>query len=217
MRRADGRIGHEPKGVETGAPSRAALLKPALRARLDALLDEGQEIWDRFDTEVRAHRFHPFVPSDYSRVLEVLLRLHRPGLRFLEWGSATGVITIMADLIGYEGYGIEIDPELIDIARGLAGRFESGARFASGSFLPTGYRYRPRKGDGRLGTIARGISAYPELQHPLEDFDVVFGYPWSGEEPIMHDLFRCHGRADARLVLQSATGVEAYLGGQLAG
>ncbi|MDP9348996.1 MAG: hypothetical protein M3P24_07635, partial [Gemmatimonadota bacterium] len=87
-----------------------AELDAALRARLDALLEEGWELWDRFDSEVRRRSWHPFVAADYERVLQALLPLRAPGLRFLEWGSATGVITIMADLLGFDAYGIELDP-----------------------------------------------------------------------------------------------------------
>jgi hypothetical protein len=148
-------------------------------------------------------------------VLQTLVRLRAPGLRFLEWGSATGVITIMADLLGYEAYGIELDPGLVDTARELASRFGSGARFAAGSFLPAGYRFNPRGGDGRQGTIGDGRSAYPVLEHPLEDFDVVYAYPWSGEEALMLDLMRCYGGRDARLLLHSGTeGVRVYRGGR---
>ena len=94
---------------------------PELRARLQALLDEGWEIWDRFDNEVRQRHWHPFVAADYERVLQALLPLRAPGLRFLEWGSATGVITIMADLLGFEACGIELDPSLVRHARGPGG------------------------------------------------------------------------------------------------
>jgi hypothetical protein len=187
----------------------------ALRARLALLSHEGWEIWHRFDAEVRQHSWHPFVAADYERVLQTLLALRRPGLRFLEWGSATGVITIMADLLGFEAYGIELDPELVGIARGLAERFDSRARFAVGSFLPAGYQWRPRTGDGRIGTIGDGVSAYPELQHPLEDFDLVYAFPWPGEEPMMHDLMRCYGGRGARLVLHGGTeGVQVYRSGR---
>lgn len=173
----------------------------ALRARLAAVIEEGRDIWHEFDHEVRRQAFHPFVPADYDRVLERLWRLRAPGARFLEWGSATGVIAIMADMIGFEAYGIELDAQLVALARDLARRHGSGARFAVGSFLPAGYRYRPAHGDGRLGTIGRGPSGYPELEHPLEDFDVVFGYPWSGEAPIMRDVMRVYGAPGARLIL----------------
>jgi SAM-dependent methyltransferase len=176
-------------------------LEPALRARISALSEEGWEIWRRFDEEVRQENWHPFVPADYDHVLQTLLRLRAPGLRFLELGSATGVITIMADMLGYEAYGIELDGKLVDVARELAARFDSGARFAAGSFLPSGYRYRSRTGDDRIGTIGHGASAYPELRHPLEDFDLVYGYPWHGEEPMMLDLMRAYGGRGARLLM----------------
>ena len=178
-----------------------APLEPELRARLGAVMEEGREFWGDFDRQVRRHEFHPFVPANYDRVLRTLLRVRAPGQRFLEWGSATGVITIMADLLGFEAYGIEIDAALVDFARDLARRHGSAARFAVGSFLPTGYRWRDPDNDGRLGTLATGDSGYLQLGHPLEDFDVVFGYPWSGEEPIMRDLMARYGRRGAQLII----------------
>ena len=194
-----------PQGLETA---------PRLRTRLTALCDEGWEIWSRFDTEVRQHAWHPFVPADYDAVLRALLPLRAPGVRFLEWGSALGVITIMADLLGFEAYGIELDPALVRLARGLAVRYESRARFAAGSFLPGGYEWKPRSGDGRLGTIGQGTPGYAELGHPLEDFAVVFAYPWSGEEPMMHDVMRRYGGHEARLLLHGAAeGMEVPRGG----
>ena len=187
----------------------------ALRARLDALMQEGWAIWDRFDTEVRRESFHPFVPGDYESVLQTLLAQRASGPRFLEWGSATGVVTIMADMLGFEAFGIELDGGLVEIARDLAHRFDSKARFAAGSFLPSGYQWRPRDGDGRPGTIGRGPSAYPTLGHPLDEFDLVYGYPWTGEEPLMLDLMRSYGRRGARLLLHGDHGVRVYFGGRL--
>ena len=185
----------------------------ALLDRLAALGAEGGEIWRRFDREVRRKEFHPFVPADYERMLQLLLALRAPGLRFLEWGSATGVITIMADLLGFEAYGIELDPELVEIARGLAARFGSGARFAAGSFIPAGYEWKPRTGDARTGTIGQGVSGYAKLGRALHDFDLVYAYPWDGEDPMMHDLLHARGRPGARLVLAGgAEGVRVYRG-----
>lgn len=198
-----------------GAPDALQGLDPALQARLTAVIQEGWEIWERFDLEVRTESFHPFVAADYERVLQALIPLRAAGRRFLEWGSATGVITILADILGFEAWGIELDPALVEVARGLAERHGSGARFAAGSFLPAGYRFRDRSGDDRIGTLGYGASAYPEIGHPLDDFDVVYGYPWEGEAQLMRDLMDRYGDRHAHLlVLSGNDGVRVFRGGR---
>jgi hypothetical protein len=190
----------------------------ALRARLTALCAEGWALWERFDEEVRRHHFHPFVAAEYERVVDALMRHRGANLRFLEWGAATGVITIIADLLGFDAYGIELDRDLVATARRLAKKFDSRARFVAGSFLPTGYEWCPPDGDGRTATLGTGPSGYLELGHSLDEFDVVFGYPWDGERDLMLDVMRRYGRDDATLLLNHANdGVVAYRHGRVVG
>ena len=174
------------------------------------LYEESRMIVDRFRAEFKEYGWHPFTPARYEGVEQALMSLRRPGLRFLEWGSANGTITIMADMLGFAAFGIELDAELAVQARDLAERFGSAAQFATGSFLPAGYRWESPTGDRRLGTIGEGTSGYHALQTPLEAFDIVYAYPWGGEEPIMHDIMKRFGREDAYLLLQSADGVQIY-------
>jgi hypothetical protein len=203
-------------------PIGSAPVQPAvdaeLRSRLGALCSEGWAIWERFAADVGDRYFHPFVAAEYELVCEALLVHRGPSLRFLEWGSATGVITVMADLLGFEAHGIELDGSLVTVARALAGRFDSRARFAAGSFLPAGYRWRPSDGDGRIGTLGTGPSGYLQLGRSLDEFDLVFGYPWDGEEPMMLDLMNSFGRPGSVLLLNSVTaGIVAYQGGRRIG
>jgi SAM-dependent methyltransferase len=188
----------------------------AVRDRLEELCVEGRALAERFDAEVRRHGFHPFLPADYRGVLRRLEELAPHRGRFLEAGSATGVIAILADLLGYEAYGIELDPSLVETARRLARRYDSGARFAVGSFLPTGYRWVSATGDARLGTIGVGEPAYAELQLELADFDVVCACPWPGEEELYLDLMARHGAPDARLVMPHGQrgNIAVYRGGR---
>ena len=185
-------------------------LDAATRDRLHALIDEGQRVWRRFDEDVRRKNWHPFMPADYESMVNALVPLRAnepPGLRFLEWGSATGVITIAADMLGFEAYGIEIDEQLVAMARDLARTFDSGARFAAGSFLPDDYVWQDEDGDTRLGTLTTdAASGYAELGLGLEAFDLVFGYPWSGEEPVMRDLMKQRAAPHARLMLTGIGG-----------
>jgi hypothetical protein len=187
----------------------------ALAVRLDALIEEGTDLWERFDREVRTNHWHPFVASDYGRALQALMDAHAAGRTFLEWGSATGVITILADLLGFEASGIELDAELVAVARDLASRHGSRARFAVGSFVPAGYQPKFRHGDDRLGTIGDGPSGYRELGHPLEDFDVVYAYPWMGEERVLLDLFNRYGGKHALLLLHGENGITTHRHGRV--
>jgi hypothetical protein len=192
------------------------LMTGALDKRLDALCADGWKIWQRFDDTFRRRHFHPFVPSNYDIARNLLSSLQAPGRRFLEWGSATGIITIMADLMGFDAYGIEIDASLVATACAVASRHRSAARFVVGSFLPAGYRFRAPDGDERTGTIADGPPGYVELGRELTDFDVVFGYPWGGEEAVMLDVMQRYGRSDALLLLyDSDNTVRVYRGGRV--
>lgn len=173
----------------------------SLRDRLAKLCVEGKAIAERFDVDVRSLAFHPFLPADYRGVLHCLEQLEPRGGRFLEAGSATGVITILADLLGWEACGIELDESLVKTARVLAERYGSGARFAAGSFLPAGYEWVSEQGDSRMGTIGTGRPGYEELGLELADFDVVCAFPWPGEESLLLDLMARRGAPDARLLL----------------
>jgi hypothetical protein len=186
-------------------------MEHALQTQLARLIAEGREMARAFDRDVRQENWHPFIAADYDVVLRQLLRLRQPGASFLECGSATGVITIMADLLGFDACGIEIDADLVATAQRLTDKYESTARFALGSFLPTGYEYRDPKGDRRLGTLSQGNSAFPQLGRSLEDFDIVFAYPWNGESAVLQDLMKRHGGSDAQLLLYGDP-VEVYRG-----
>ena len=154
--------------------------------------------------------------ADYNAVQAALVSLRKPGRRLLESGSATGVITIMADLLGFDSCGIELDSSLVDVGRDLASRWRSNARFSAGSFIPMGWEWRRSEGNGRHGTIGQGLSSYLELGRALDDLDVVYAFPWMGEEPMMLDLMRCHGGEYARLVLHTTQGgTRMYRGGRL--
>ncbi len=184
-----------------------------VRDRIDALIEEGMTLFSEFDRSVREKSFHPFVAADYNVVLETLLHLRESRRSsvptFIELGSGHGVITIMADLLGFDAAGIEIDGSLVSIARDLAKRYESKARFAVGSFLPSGYRWKSESGDNRMGTLGSGPSAYLELGRALDDFEIVYAYPWEGEAPIIRDLARRYANPRAKLILMDAVaGVE---------
>lgn len=195
--RADGRLGdwpEAPRGEET------------LFARLRDLCEEGLEISSKLE-RAREGEWDSFVPADYDTVLRSLLEIRGGEGRFLELGSATGVVAIMADLLGFEACGIEIVPDLIAEARGLAERYDSDARFAVGSYMPQGYRYESESGDTRLGALGIGHPAYDELGFELSDFAWVYAYPWPGEGDVIRDVMKHRGAPQATLLIHGHTGV----------
>ncbi len=194
--RADGRLEEWPD-----APAG----ETALFARLRELCEEGLATSARLEG-AREGEWHSFVPGDYDTVLEALLGLREQGGRFLELGSGTGVIAIMADLLGFEACGIEIAPDLVKEARQLAKRYGSAARFATGSFIPAGYTWVSKTGDTRMGTVGVAEPAYAELSYELADFDWVYAYPWPGEAEVLRDLMMRCGGPRARLLLHRYSG-----------
>jgi hypothetical protein len=66
-----------------------------------------------------------------------------------------------------------------------------------------------------MGTIGEGPSAYGKLGLALDDFDVVYAYPWGGEEPLMLDIMHRYGNPNARLLLHGDRDVRVYRGGRL--
>ncbi len=158
-----------------------------------ALLDEADRRIETLMAPRPDRSFRGFVPSDFDAVYRALRRIEidrlAPGTTFLEWGSGLGVVTCLAASLGWDAYGIELQGDLVEQAEQLARDFDLPATFVHGTFIPAG--------DDDVGdTVADsawlllgGQDAYEELDLGIEDFDVVFNYPWPGEHRIVETLF----------------------------
>lgn len=173
---------------------------PSIRTQmLERLIRAGSDVWQELQQKT-GPRHHLFVPCDHRDAYEALRRLRSRAATFLELGSAAGVVTILADMLGYEACGIEIDPWLVQRSIQLAEQFGSQATFAEGSFVPEAYQHDVEHlADDRI-TITEGASAFAELGLELDDFDLVFAYPWPGEEDWLHTMVRGHARPGAILL-----------------
>ena len=157
--------------------------------RLTQLFRRGSEAWDEYRARCDG-RYSSFIPADYRAAYDALRRLRARAHSFLELGSGAGVITILADLLGFEAYGIEIEPELVQIARDLAQASDSNATFEEGSFVPVDFRDSVELLDGDFLTVTEGADAYGELGMEIADYDLVYAYPWPGEEDWIEELVR---------------------------
>jgi hypothetical protein len=104
---------------------------------------------------------------------------------FCEWGSGLGAVCALAAALSYEAYGIEIQAELVQGARDLVEAVGQEAHFALGSFLLPGDESLVV--DCGHTSPETSLEAHRELDLSPGACDVVFAYPWPGEEQ-MHDM-----------------------------
>jgi hypothetical protein len=165
-----------------------------LLAEFGSLWAEADDLWERHhDTPA----FHGYVSADYLAVYESLARLKGRVSTVLEWGSGLGVVTIMASRMGFEAYGIEAEPALVEYSEGFAQAYGPNARFAQGSFIPDDFERNPADGDDVCRTIIDAASVYDELEMELQDFDLVYAYPWPDEHTLYHNIMRKCGRRES--------------------
>jgi hypothetical protein len=134
-----------------------------------------------------------FVPSDFELVYRALVAIQSghlaTGRRLLEWGSGLGVVSCLAAWVGFDAVGIEIEPRLVNLAELLANNHGAAAQFACGNFVPHDVPLRGDHSGDTMWLSAHGPDGYGELELEPDDFDVIFAYPWPGEEQIIFDLF----------------------------
>ena len=165
-----------------------------------AFLREARRRIARF---TRGRRIPGFVPSDFARTYHALRALAAadlaPGNLFCEWGSGFGVVACLAAMLDFDAFGIEIEGELVDAARQLAGAFGLPVEFVHGSFIPGGEN-AIEPGDRFAWLTTRGGGTEEELRLGPADFAVIFAYPWPDEEQLIEALFERHAGAGALLL-----------------
>ncbi len=170
---------------------------PAVPERVAGLIATAEaEIDSLFDTE-QNRRTPKFLPSDprlfHAALAEVKSRALADGDLFCEWGCGFGLAAGIASLLGFEAYGIEIEPALVRHARALNDRAATGAEIIESSYVPYGFESFTGFGGEELvggGDPGDGTpTSYDELPHPIADIDVFYVYPWPGEQEFMLDLF----------------------------
>ncbi|HEX2474474.1 MAG TPA: hypothetical protein VHK01_07005 [Lacipirellulaceae bacterium] len=175
----------------------------AVPTHVAALLADAKAQIDLLEEESRAS-IPAFVPSDFELAYRALVAIKSgnlaTGSRFLEWGSGNGVVTCLAVWQGFDAAGIEIEPKLVRLAEQLAKKHRVAAQFACGSFVPASSEPRLDLAADVTWLSSGGHDGYEQLQLEPDDFDIVFAYPWPGEEQVIFDLFAHHAAVGALLL-----------------
>jgi len=184
-----------------------------LPPRVVAFLTSAQSRIDRWFARPEHQAGFGFIPSDYQQVwraLAAVRREHPDACRFLEWGSGFGVVAGLAAMLEMDAHGIEIDGDLIPAANELLAEHDLTATMVQGSFVATEVAESDLD-DLETRTVLDQPDAYDDLGRSLDDFDLVFAYPWPTEEELYHELFRQGADYGAILVTWSnLEGVRAY-------
>jgi hypothetical protein len=163
-----------------------------LPARVSKLLADAALQIAALEEESRAS-IPAFVPSDFEVVYRALAAIKSDNLatgrRFLEWGSGTGAVTCLAVWLDFDAAGIEIEPKLVRLAEQLAKKHRVTTQFSCGSFVPADSEPRLDVAADVTWLSSGGCDGYDQLQLEPDDFDIVFAYPWPGEEQVIFDLF----------------------------
>ncbi len=154
-------------------------------------------------------RITGFVPSDFVTVYHSLRAITEanlaPGTSLCEWGSGFGVVASLAAMLEFKVCGIEIEGVLVDASRKLADDFGLPVEFVHGSYVPSGAEayveetYADNNAES-FSLVVDADDAYDELGLDPDDFDVVFAYPWPGEECLIEGLFEKYAAEEALLL-----------------
>jgi hypothetical protein len=179
-----------PTATGQSLPATVATYLEEANRRIDVL----------FDTE-RNKRTPKFIPSDsellYAALAQITERDLPLGRVYCEWGSGLGLGTCMAAMLGYEAYGIEIEPSLVHLARELAEESGIDVRILEGSYIPDGFEsyggmggeelVRPEHFLGGDGTFY--APTYEGMPYATDEIDLFFVYPWPTEQEFMLEMF----------------------------
>jgi len=188
-----------------------ALVEVALHAATEQLPHEirrflrvAERRIEEFTDSAHRHPIPAFVPSDFIAAYWALMAIEERSLSagslFCEWGSGFGVVTCLAAWMEFEAYGIEIEPDLVREAEALARDFDVPAEFVEGNFVPPGAETLAVT-PGEVAWLAtEGADAYGELGLSVDDFDVIYAYPWPGEDDVLGELFDRFASEGALLV-----------------
>ena len=150
----------------------------------------------RIDSFIESHLTEPinsFVPSDFSLVYSTLCHVAdehlAPGPLFCEWGSGAGVVTCLAAMLGFDACGIEFETDLVELSIRLARHYHLKAGFCRGNFVPRGGQRIAEEVSEFEWLAIGGPDPYDQMDLEIDDFDMVFAYPWPGEERVIERLF----------------------------
>lgn len=151
------------------------------RQRIEAF----QDCWDK-------NQIEQFVAADYELVYQSLTWLLETqptiGRRFLEWGCGFAVVAALASSLELDAIGIEAESDLLAQGRRTIDSWNVPVELIHGNFLPAGCE--SIADDPTLPSLGHAVDCgYRQIDSQLDDFAIVYSYPWPGEDDFHNQVF----------------------------
>ncbi len=157
--------------------------------------------WDSFSKQPLPQ----YIECDFDLVAlaltEVVERDLIDGKLFVEWGCGFAVVTGIAGLLGLDAIGIEAEEMLCVEGRKLLAKHGVPGEIWQGNFLPSGARRLAEDTDPLVSLTHYIPAAYEANQMGVDDFAIVFAYPWPGEEHFLRLVFDRYARSNGLMLM----------------
>ena len=171
-----------------------------LAARITSARNEIEAFQDRWDCP----QIEQFVAADYPLVYQCLNWTLQSqtllGQRFLEWGSGFSIVSAIAAEMGLNAFGIEAERDLLAMGRKTIQTWNVSVELVEGNFLPPGAAQLAD--DPMLPSLSHEVAdGYAKIGLELDDFAMVYAYPWPGEDDFHEFVFDRYAASGALLML----------------
>lgn len=171
---------------------------------IETLIEQSRQRIQCFQDRWDQPQIEQFVASDYELVFRVLRWIVEQrlmhGNRMLEWGCGFAVVAALASRLGLDVVGIEAEQRLLDEAQTTLAQFAAPVELVHGNFLPPGAEALSHRSD--FPSLGHPVPCgYQQIGADLDDFALVFGYPWPGEWTFHEAVFARYGAVGGLLVL----------------
>lgn len=171
-----------------------------LEARITLDLERIEAFQDRWDRP----QIEQFVAADFRHLYQALSWIRDTqlliGNRFLEWGCGFAVVASIASQLGFDAIGIEAESELLREGARTVGLWRQPVELVHGNFLPHGAESLAE--DPTVPSLGHTVgSAYDQIGLELDDFALIYAYPWPGEDDFHEAVFDRFASPGALLLL----------------
>ncbi len=177
----------------------------ALSAEEEQWIELGEETLQQFWDQWYRRPIEQYVACDFRYVARAIHHVRErklsDGNTFCEWGCGFGIVTGLASLIGMEAIGIEAEEFLVERGRELFQKTKIPGELWIGNFLPRGAEQLADLQSDHASMFHQVPPAYEQHEMSLDDFSMIFAYPWPGEEHFLREVFRVYARQDALLLM----------------